>query len=870
MKRKIVKSAIVPALVWLVIFNISSTLTLAQKNNNPEKKDVYVDQYGVMRWPDNQEVHGFGVNYTVPFAHAYRSAIKLGIDPKKAIDDDIYHFARLGFDAYRVHVWDTEISDTLGNLIENEHLELFDYMLDKMKQRGMKFILTPIAFWGNGWPDRDENTPGFSHKYGKDNCLTNEDAIKAQENYLFQFLNHVNQYTGIAYKNETAMIAFEISNEPHHREAPEKVTAYISRMVQSMRKTGCEKPIFYNISHSIHLAEAYFDAGIQGGTFQWYPTGLGFQKELKGNMLPNVDKYAIPFEDVIKRHQGAKMVYEFDAADIGRSYIYPAIARSFRTAGIQWATHFSYDPTYLAYANTEYNTHYMNLVYAPPKAISLKIAAEVFHQIPMGRNFGTFPGNATFDAFHVSYENDLAEMLTDEKFFYTNTTTTIPKDVNKLKEIAGFGNSTIIAYEGLGAYFLDQINKGEWRLEVLPDAIWIDNVFGRNSLGKTRVVINWREWPMAIHLPDLGENFTIKPLNSGNTKQSEVRGNQFSITPGTYLLTKSGIKSKKTGNEEWKNITLNEFVAPVTTIEQSELLHNPISEMEAGNDYKITATVVTRDVPKSVTVNILSGFRGKRYDMVKEAAYTYSVTVPKEEMNEGFLRYFIILNDGTGDYVFPGKHASQSERLDLSEAEPYEVKVLAKDQPIYLFDALTDYQYLNIPWRRGFKLMPKAEPGKAAYQVNIEKLFTDDAENPDGEKIYDFSMRFYFNDKIKGRANSINRMKELVLSGNSLNDKSCPIQVGLISKTGDVYGAIVQLDPESSEYKILLSELKPVKLVTLPRPYPSFLPYYFDGGSHTNFNIEDIEAIQISIGPGILTSQLKESHGAAIERVWLQ
>ena len=81
---------------------------------------VYADESGIMRWKDSKkEVQGFGVNYTVPFAHGYRSAKKLGVDPKEAIDKDVYHFARLGFDAFRVHVWDTQISDSLGNLIEN-------------------------------------------------------------------------------------------------------------------------------------------------------------------------------------------------------------------------------------------------------------------------------------------------------------------------------------------------------------------------------------------------------------------------------------------------------------------------------------------------------------------------------------------------------------------------------------------------------------------------------------------------------------------------------------------------------------------------------------------------------------------------------
>ena len=57
---------------------------------------------------------------------------KLNIPLREAIRNDVYHLARLGFDAYRVHVWDTEISDTLGNLIVNDHLDTFDYMLSLM------------------------------------------------------------------------------------------------------------------------------------------------------------------------------------------------------------------------------------------------------------------------------------------------------------------------------------------------------------------------------------------------------------------------------------------------------------------------------------------------------------------------------------------------------------------------------------------------------------------------------------------------------------------------------------------------------------------------------------------------------------------
>jgi len=837
---------------------------ICQKSN-----DVFVDNEGVMRWPDGKEVYGFGVNYTVPFAHAYRSANRLGVDPKKAIDDDVYHFARLGFDAYRVHVWDTEISDSVGNLLENEHLELFDYMLNEMKKRGLKFILTPIAFWGNGWPEPNEKTPGFSHKFGKEACLTNEDAIKAQENYLYQFLNHVNQYTGLAYKDDPDIVAVEISNEPHHREAAPKVTDYISRLVRSMRNTGCAKPIFYNVSHSVHLAEAYFNAHIQGGTFQWYPTGLGFQKELRGNMLPNVDNYAIPFDDMIKKSKGAKIVYEFDAADVGRSYIYPAMARSFRSAGIQWATHFSYDPTFMAYANTEYNTHFMNLAYAPQKALSLKIASEVFHQIPMGKYFGTYPENTTFDDFHVSYEHDLAEMVTQEKFFYTNHTSTAPKSMDKLNEIAGFGNSSVVRYGGAGAYFLDRLDKGIWRLEVMPDAIWIDNLFGRNSLDNTRAVIKYRSWLMKINLPDLGNNFAIEPLNEGNRVYPEVKGTEFTISPGTYLVRREGVHSEFTGDNKWKNIKLNEFIAPETTVERTVVAHTPIQEIETGNAYTLTATVVASAETVGVAAWVISRYRGKRYEMKEKSAYEYSVTIPADDVEEGFLRYYILLDDGKEVTTYPGEIAKQPSDWDFPVPEPYQVKVLSSSSRIFLFDALTDYKYINSPWTRGLKLEPLAEPGKAAYHMNPEKLFVQDLENTKTGVINDFSMRFFFGDKLIGRKNSLKSKKCLVVSGNALNGKNCSIQVALVDNQGQAYGAVMEFSTSSAEYKVMLSDLKPVKLVTLPRPYPSFLPYYFEREQAETFDIGKIEALQLSIGPGISKEDLESRHGIAIENIWL-
>lgn len=854
----------------LIVLLFSSTSVFGQKSM--PKGDVFVDKNGVMRWKlSNKEVQGFGVNYTVPFAHAYRSAKKMGINPKKAIENDVYHFSRLGFDLYRIHVWDTEISDTLGNLIANEHLDTFDFLMKKLAEKGIKSVITPIAFWGNGWPEPDENSPGFSHKYGKDNSLTNHEAIKAQQNYLFQFLNHVNPYTGLAYKNDPNIIAFEISNEPHHKGSEKEVTNFIKGMVKSMRKSGTKKPILYNISHSVHLAEAYFKAGIQGGTFQWYATGLGYQREIPGNLLPNADDYNIPFNETIKKYRGAKYVYEFDAADVGKSYIYPAMARSFREAGIQLATHFSYDPTFLASANTEYNTHFMNLAYTPQKALGLMIASEVFHQIPMNKDYGKYPQNLTFDNFKVNYQNDLAEYNAETKFIYTNNTDANPVNEANLNLIAGFGNSNLIKYDGLGAYFLDKVEDGIWRLEVMPDAVWVDNPFGRNSPKKTVAVINWKSHIMEINLQNLGSQFSLEAVNEGNSVSKLVENGSFSITPGTYILSKIGISINWSANDHFGFGKLSDFYAPETTVSKPWFKHTPKSEVSENLPLTISVKYIAPNSPQAMQLVVYAGNKSEFYEMENIGAYSYSTTIPAEMIKSGFLSYHIIAKQNEDSYTtYPAGKTGRPFDWDFYDRSTFEVRVVPSSNPIHLFNAAKDSDLLVREWRKSFQLVPTKNEGEAEYQMNLEKLFEVDVENLNATPNYNYSFKHYILDKIEGRKKDLSLMKNLIFNGRSLNNKPCKLQIAFVMNDGSSFGNTIEIGTENNDYKMSLKNLNPVKTVTLPRSYPSFLPYYLEHNLSSEFDIKLIESIQFSIGPGIPENELTDKHGVAIVSLRLE
>ncbi len=815
----------------------------AQGQKSKKDHEVYVDKSGVLRHTiRNVEAAYFGVNYTVPFAYGYRSVKRLGITPEAAIDADVYHMARLGFNAFRVHVWDNEIADSAGNLLQNEHLRLFDYLITRLKERGIKIFLTPLAYWRGGYPEPEPNTGAFSSLYDKREVLVTEAAIKAQETYLKQLLQHVNPYTKKTYGDDKDVIALEINNEPHHSGPREGVASYINRMITAVRSTGWNKPLFYNISESPSYAGVVAAADIDGVSFQWYPTGLVAGRTLKGNYLPNIDNYKIPFGDSLPLFRNkAKMVYEFDAGDVAGSYMYPAMARSFRSAGFQWATQFAYDPMATAYANTEYQTHYVNLAYTPSKAISLLIARKAFHLVPRGKKYAAYPADSTFEDFRVSYINDLSEMNSATEFYYSNTTTTTPKDVSGLQHVAGVGSSSIAKYSGYGAYFLDKIVDGVWRLEVMPDAVTIRDPFAKASPQKEVVRIQWQAQTMQLQLPHLGNDFMIEGLNKGNTYSATASGGKFIITPGTYLL-----RSPQKGKETFENFktsafSLREFVAPQPFDNAPFIAHEPVAEVSAGKPFTIRAKAVGVDSTNRITVEIRnSAGQWKNVVMQRHGIYDYSAQVPVEIVTPSVINYRIILQKGKEAFhVFPGNHAGNPYSWDAYINESYQTFVAAPNAPIVLFDAVLDRDELNV-------YNPNWRSNKIEYVTGVEPRQL--IQRLSAGKGQDLGWQLFICDQIKSRLQEAVGFNKVIIRARALDSATESLQLTLIDVYGIAYSATVTLTPKMQDIEIPLMNFRVSESLLLPRPYPGFLPLTFHTGEKELVFPEKLDKLELTIG----------------------
>lgn len=831
------------------------------------KYSVYVDGDGRMRRSDtSEEVRFYGTNYTLPFAHAYRAMNALGVDHKKAIDRDVYHMSRMGLNAYRIHIWDVELSDSVGNLIENEHLDLLDYLIAQLGKRGISIIITAQTNFGNGYPERNIDTGAYSYDYGKCDIHSNPEAVKAQKRYMETLVLHFNPYTGSTYADDNSIIALEINNEPCHQTSPRQVTHYINTMVESARKGGWDKPLLYNVSHNIDMVPGYYSADIQGTTYQWYPIGLVSGQEQRGNFLPYVDSYVIPFSDVKGFNNKAKVVYEFDPADMLDSYLFPAVARTFAQEGFQWATQFAYDPIDMARFNTEYQTHYLNLAYTPPKALGMKIASRVMQSTPVGSVTGKYPTDTVFGDVTVSYRRNLALLNSPDEYIYTNNVDIIPVDATKLRHIAGYGSSPIVKYDGRGAYFLDKIDTDVWRLEVLPDVLYSADPFAKPSLTREVAHIIPASHTISITLPTLDDSFAIRQIHgNGNYDDKAVNGS-FKATPGVYLLA-SDTTHMSTIDYEFPigNIRINEYAAPPITHTPLHINHKPAENIIAGHPLAITAEAFGEIMPDSLIIypSDVSFWKenNRLYTMHKVAPYTYTSLIPYGDIaGKSKFSYRITAPTPNDTITFPGNQKGTPLDWDAPEGPFYTTRIMRQNDPVVLFDAtegLDGCAVSTIPdeWGRSQVEIVKGSPiGNDVIKVAVKE----------GTIPVNTIITRYVGDIIAPIATEISP-KEIVVKTGSVSNLST-MTLSLVDCDGFTYSKTVVLTPES-EISLDINELVLSPTLLCPAPFPTFLKREFIPEGHDMpLSVADVEKLQL-VFPGDTSG--KEA-SADITGVWLR
>jgi len=544
-------------------------------------------------------------------------------------------------------------------------------------------------------------------------------------------------------------------------------------------------------------------------------------------------------EELLKNK--AKIVYEFDAADIGKSYMYPVMAHSFKEAGMQFAAMFCYDPTPLAQFNSEYSTHFLNLLYTPQKALGFYIAANLFRYQKIEKkkleSTSVIMGN-TF----VDNKKDLSLLNTEEEFYYTNNNDEIPKNVNELKHIAGYGNSEIIKYDGRGAYFLDKIDDDVWKLEVFPDAAWLKDPFGRNGLDNPVAKLIWKSHKMKINLPGLETDFKVY------TSVNEfVTADNYSITiePGIYFIAnEENLSSKDPSKDDIGFEKIKEYGEFINDFESTEIKNLTPSSFYENDEKKITVEIYSKTEEIEAFIYIRkAGWRNPgKYELTKIDDFHYEFTLPAEISSNGKINYFIAVEQDGGVLTFPGKLNVTPDNWAFDTDDSYQLSILPASNKIAIYKPERDVDNLifsNI-WRyaRFTADYTFDENDEEELSINIGTV---------REQFPEFAMQFYVGDYIKNIGRTEDDDVEFEIKKKPEGPDSIFVRVLFIDGSG--FERKISLSSDYEKITVPISQPENFRYALLPRPYPTFLPYWFESTPQLNTENKNLklESIQIAL-----------------------
>ena len=854
----------------------------AVPQDGPADRAVVLDPDGVVRWRDSgEEVRLFGANYCLMSGSDFRMAGLVGGDRKAMIDEDLAHFARMGWTALRLCSWgDWENSDRDGNLIANEHLDLLDYLIARARARGIYLLLTPIHTYDPAFADqmgKPTTNVGFSRYFPRDRMGTDPAAIAAQVNYIRQLLQHLNPYTGVALKDEAAVLFVEPINEPvHHPEDPAAAVRYIDSLVAAVRGTGCTKLTFFNVTQDIRIAGAIHDSKVDGVSFGWYPSGLVAGHTLQGNFLPAVDAYPEMLRSELRGRP--RIVYEFDQADLLTATLYPAMVRTFRSVGAQLATMFAYDMLQTAQYNLGWQTHFLNLVHTPRKAVSAAIAAEAMRRLPAYQSYGAYPENTSFGDFRVSYDGDLSELNAPDAFMSAGPSATRPRDPAALRQIIGFGSSALVQYEGTGAYFLDKVRGGLWRLELYPDQVMVRDPFEQPRPDKTVSRLLYRIWPMTVRLPDLGERFFAIPIRvPGEPSPQTEPANEarFLVQPGVWLLSHDGQVDRASLPPRIARVGFDEYHVNPRVSNPDQILSLTPSEFVAGEPASVRVTVANDVLPDAVRLWMRpAGSRrfGEAVPMRRATGNEYTAELPAAGLGPGLYEYVVSAATGARTITFPGGSAQEPGQWPFQAEAPWSFRVTPAGTPLRLFDPKKDFKRLGFVRVSEkvrsdfFRIGPGDRADESALELRMPGLGADTPPR--------YAAEIYVGDLMGARSADVARARAVEIRLRALRGTRRTVELDLIERDGTAWSTTVAAPPDWSSVEIPWSDLRVTRSILIPSPYPQQWDYWrasprSRGGAGDRINVAALERLQFVVFPGSVGERVDDAPGVALQAVYL-
>ena len=546
----------------------------------------------VLQYEDGGEVALWGLNMQTALSWEWRGRLQpLGIPQSAEALNEIFdrnaeHFGPLGVGIVRAHLLPGDFTDAEGNLVDTPYLDALDHMIAECSRRGVYIYLTMMNEMG-GYEYRDDS---FMNTH-RETWLFDDPFIARSRHYVDQLLRHVNRYTGHRYADETALGLLEIMNEPRYltlrdlaaettppavgegfrqwladhdlADAPsigfaawrhERVLDYLRGMHATIRATGAPQPVVWNCNWPHFIAgqedvfQAVADSPVEAVSVCCYPGQADIPNphwahpaDLNGrNYLPYLQKCYDQYDQLgwlrTQRFAGkAKCVYEFEEMYQQHRYLYPAMARMFRALGVQVAPMWEY--TLSPVAEYHSGSHYLNLECTPSKAVSFRIASEVFRDTPRTAVFAVDGETMTEGDWRISFPDDAAFYFGDGLMLQTMPTAESRPLPVGLTEIEGCGSSAAVRWSGSG-YYRILIEQDALTIRIGPDVEPLREPWVRPSREPKLSCRLDRETPHRFELRLPGWDGRCHVARDGTGVPNAELGIEFEAVAGTYRVTR--------------------------------------------------------------------------------------------------------------------------------------------------------------------------------------------------------------------------------------------------------------------------------------------------------------------------------------------
>jgi hypothetical protein len=535
---------------------------------------------------------------------------------------------------------------------------------------------------------------------------------------------------------------------------------------------------------------------------------------------------------------------------------------------------FAYDMLGTASRNLGWQTHYLNLVYTPRKAMSAIIAAEAMRRLPLFRSYGPYPGNTRFGDFHVAYEENLGELVARDAFLNAGPTRSAPPEPKALRRVAGYGSSPVVSYGGEGVYFLDRIRPGAWRLEVYPDAVPVRDPFEPPNPDKIVTRLIGRAWPMTVSLPDLGTTFSVQPVTAGNPRIERAASGRFTVTPGVFVLSATGRVDPVSLPAFVGQVGFTEYHAPPSDSLPPSVQSLAPPQVLAGRDAQLVARVVDRAPPDSVTLFLRpeAGFFWRPFTMRPAGGYDYAAAVPAAALREGPWRYVITLWRRDSATTFPAGLPLRPNAWDYYATAAWDLEVVSPATPLSLFDPGRDaarlaFSRIGDAGRLGiFRLGMSEATGRPAFHLELPT-------HPNGQPLDDYTASLTIKDRIEARQETIAAAGAVTVRLRSLRPGQV-LHLTLVEDDGTSWSATVPGDSTWGDRTVPLASFAVGRSVLLPEGFPGEWNYWVGpaagrGSAGDHVRLDHVERLQLSLRAGDGVPVVPGGYGVEVESVML-